>query len=349
MAIVKFLNLGRQLLSATTSGNTTSYIADGLGSIVATVNYSGAKVNDYRYKPYGSTLSKLGAGADPSYLFLGAFGYRAMSRSVAAYYGYARHYAPTLAQWTSSGTVTRAESRTWYVGIPRWVLGLSNALQLPEEAAYVYVGCNPTTYVDPKGLQGVIAPLPPRRRGFVPPDDPSWGTGAHYKEHFHKVTGFGPNFSYGSYCGAANRQNPAAGIEPQDHVDLCCKNHDRCLEANYGAGSGPVEAHLCCDSTLVKCVNKAKRKRWCDWDYPVPAGEYGQFDSNYDKRQECWHAADLIPIGIPVGTAVTVGLGGMYPPPKPVCVPENQYQHFSRINWGNPYCKQPQGRGHEYE
>jgi len=58
MSISKYLTVNSRLVAATLSGNTTSYMSDDLGSVVATINYSGAKVNDYRYKPYGSTLRR---------------------------------------------------------------------------------------------------------------------------------------------------------------------------------------------------------------------------------------------------------------------------------------------------
>jgi len=132
MAITKFVTINGQLLSASAGGNTTSYIQDSLGSVVATVNYSGAKVNDYRYKPYGSLLSKVGAGLDPLFQYVGSYGYRATGRPFASYYVRARHYASNPGVWVSHASVEAV---------------------VAGEGAYIYAQSNPTSYSDPSGNQ----------------------------------------------------------------------------------------------------------------------------------------------------------------------------------------------------
>ena len=71
-----YYTVNGRIIGESTGGVRTNYLPDALGSVTATVDESGAVVNTYRYKPYGSQLSKSGAGADPKFLWRGQAGYR---------------------------------------------------------------------------------------------------------------------------------------------------------------------------------------------------------------------------------------------------------------------------------
>ncbi len=117
---------GRILGQKATGGSRTDYVRDGLGSVVATTDSSGSVVNTYRYKPYGSPLSKTGAGADPRFQWGGQWGYRNNNNTSA--YVRLRHLNTAISSWDSIDVL--------------W----------PGLSAYAYVGSNPIRYVDPLGL-----------------------------------------------------------------------------------------------------------------------------------------------------------------------------------------------------
>jgi len=123
------------------TGVTTSYGHDALGSVTETF-VSGAVQNTYRYKPYGATLTKTGAGADPSFLCNGGTGYRASSLSKVSHYVRARHYSSACWSWTS---------------VDQW---------WPPEPAYIYMAGNPGSGSDysgnSNGITGVSggSPMP---------------------------------------------------------------------------------------------------------------------------------------------------------------------------------------------
>ena len=74
-----------------TGGARTEYVADVLGSVVATHNAGAMIVNSYRYKPYGTQLSKNGLGTDPKFQFAGNSGSRQTGLSYGDAYNRARH------------------------------------------------------------------------------------------------------------------------------------------------------------------------------------------------------------------------------------------------------------------
>ena len=129
----------------------------------------------------------------------------------------------------------------------------------PDQAPYSYALLSPVMQSDPTGND------PP---GTMKCKD--------------KVVGFATAFTYGCYCGSAQKQKPGAKIKPVDCIDSCCLTHDRCLEAHYGAGRGGIGgycAHKCCDDNLEKCASKVMKNGCCDQS-PNPA--------------ECKKAAKLI-------------------------------------------------------
>ena len=180
----------------------------------------------------------------------------------------------------------------------------------PWQAAYPYGYClgNPVSYVDPLGTrQKRPQRIPPHR---LPP----------------RGGGIGGGLDYGSYCGPATKQNPSWHVLPQDCIDACCLMHDRCLEAQYGAGLGQGAAHSCCDGMLQGCAENALASNCCD-SSPTPAG--------------CRWAADTI--------QEVFSWLEYNPFPGRHCVPSNLWGKYSAINWGGTgKCKDITGPPTQY-
>ncbi|RYG99821.1 MAG: hypothetical protein EON58_02515 [Alphaproteobacteria bacterium] len=128
MPVTNYRTLNGRMRGQTTSGVRTDYLTDALGSVTATVTASATVENTYRHKPYGERLTKTGTGVDPRFLWTGDTGSRTTGASHAEQYNRARHYGAKQANWTSVD--------------PMW----------PEELAYAYVDGNPTTWIDPSGM-----------------------------------------------------------------------------------------------------------------------------------------------------------------------------------------------------
>lgn len=77
MALSKsYYTVGGEILGERTPiGGRVNYGVDALGSVTSTL-VGDAVQNRYAYKPYGSELSRSGAGSDPSFRWVGSQGYR---------------------------------------------------------------------------------------------------------------------------------------------------------------------------------------------------------------------------------------------------------------------------------
>jgi RHS repeat-associated protein len=172
----------------------------------------------------------------------------------------------------------------------------------PREHAYGYCVSSPTKFIDDQATK----PTVPKWRGR---------------------SGSGMGWQYGSYCGSANIKNPGYKILPQDCVDACCLVHDRCLEANQGAGLSNGQAHSCCDIKLLQCVQDTLNTTCCEED------------NNISHMIECRRAARDIEL-------VFGFLGHGYPivAPPPHCLPPGLYPKYSRIWWGDPISPTPKQR-----
>jgi RHS repeat-associated protein len=126
MAKTSYITANGMMLGEVTNGVMRNYGTDALGSVVATYS-NGALENTYAYKPYGSTLAKTGTVADPSFLWNGGRGYRAVALQMATHYVRARHYSAVSSQWTTVDSV--------------W----------PRQPPYSYVNGRVINFVDPSG------------------------------------------------------------------------------------------------------------------------------------------------------------------------------------------------------
>ena len=109
------------------SGARIDLISDCLGSVTSTVGSDGVVQNSYRYRPFGSRLSKTGAGLDPPNTWVGRLGYRSSGLRHAEFYVRFRHYGSIYGSWTSPDFI-------------------------PSVSPYVYCEGRPTYYVDPSGM-----------------------------------------------------------------------------------------------------------------------------------------------------------------------------------------------------
>ena len=133
MAVTSFYSVRKRLLGQRAALR-QDYLHDALGSVTATSNSSGTIQNRYRYKPYGTRLSKDGSAPDPQFQWVGCAGYRIGGAS-APYYVRTRHLNVRTANWAS---VDRVE--------------------FPNHP-YVYAAARPTYYIDPQGSYPVLRPL----------------------------------------------------------------------------------------------------------------------------------------------------------------------------------------------
>lgn len=129
MAVTNYYTIDGQIIGEATSGARTGYLPDALGSVTATVDESGTVINTYRYKPYGSQLSKSGVGTDPKFQWVGQHGYRQTGLSHAGSYVRARHCSNQGATW------------------------ISVDFHWPKVDAYQYADNNPLSKIDPSGGQ----------------------------------------------------------------------------------------------------------------------------------------------------------------------------------------------------
>lgn len=313
MPVVNYHTVDGVLFGETdASGIRRDYLIDGVDSVIATVDQTPSIRNEYRYSPYGRFTAQLGPDVEPKFLWTGATGSRRSGAGHATNYNRARTYAGETGRWTSVD--------------PLW----------NDESAYGYVEGNPVNRVDPEGLQKKRVPsydphnpYPWFRKPF-----PWWWTTQ--PPHRLKPKGishpFPDGWNYGSYCGQSNIQNPSRQVLPQDALDACCQKHDRCLEANYGAGNSASVGHRCCDTSLISCAIGIMSSGGCKKS-PLPG--------------PCEEATWQLTLGMIVarykgfpGPELTGG--------KP-CVPEKNWPQYIYEHWGSPRFGKPCGTGSKVE
>jgi RHS repeat-associated protein len=107
------------------SGTSRSYyLLDGLGSVVALTDGSGAVTHSYSYDPYGVTTETTSSAVANPWRYTGQY----QDTTTGLYKMGARYYQPELGRWTQPDPS-----------------GL-------DANAYLYVGGNPVNFVDPSGL-----------------------------------------------------------------------------------------------------------------------------------------------------------------------------------------------------
>lgn len=127
----------------TTAGQTQHYLANALGSAIRLTDSSGVKLVDYTYDPYGGTSSD--AASTNVFQYAGR-----ENDGLGLYFNRARYYKPKWGKFISQDPI-----------------GLAGG-----DNIYAYVGGNPLSYTDPKGLQAMPFPVP-----IIPPAGSAGGYG----------------------------------------------------------------------------------------------------------------------------------------------------------------------------
>lgn len=118
------------------SGAIHYYLFDGLGSVAALADGTGAKSQSYAYDPYGATTVNTPTGPANPWRYAGTY-----QDSTGFYKMGLRYYAPALMRWTQQDPVN----------------GPTDVQQLNR---YAYVGGIPNNSVDPSGLHECDLPGP---------------------------------------------------------------------------------------------------------------------------------------------------------------------------------------------
>ena len=139
MPTASYLILDGEVLAETRGGVERDYLPDPLGSVVALLDSSQARTDEFAYWPYGEERARTGTTPTP-FRFVGTLGY--YRDDAARTYVRARGLRPGLARWQTAD--------------PLW----------PDESAYGYAKDGPTTWVDPDGAQK-------RKRGPKKPQKPT--------------------------------------------------------------------------------------------------------------------------------------------------------------------------------
>jgi RHS repeat-associated protein len=131
MGVTNYFSANGMLLGEDGPNGKVGYLTDALGSVTSTLNQAGAVLNTYRYKPYGSQLSKTGTAPDPEFSWVGLRGYRQTGLDHTDIYIRRRHFSSIEGRWTTVDAL--------------W----------PTEPPFAYAGNRPVRVVDPTGAFGV--------------------------------------------------------------------------------------------------------------------------------------------------------------------------------------------------
>src|SRR5579864_406323 len=122
-----FDTVNGQIIGETVAGGAfTRYLPDALGSVTMTAQ-NGVASAQSTYTPYGRGTPPTGA----TFGWVGGWGYFPTGLSFASHYVRARVVDNTAGRWTTVD--------------PLW----------PSEPEFSYSRCNPTSWIDPSGLQWV--------------------------------------------------------------------------------------------------------------------------------------------------------------------------------------------------
>ena len=148
---------------------------------------------------------------------------RCHDKETGSFYNYFRDYDPSIGRYTTFDPI-----------------GLAGGLN-----GYIYVGNDPTNYVDPLGLREMYG---------------NWG---------------GSKWSGGK----SSPRIPANPLAPTDSLDACFMTHDGCYQNNEDSGqcfaNGPSKkAEKSCDMALLQCMANLPSNT-NDWSIPPKNLVYG--------------------------------------------------------------------------
>ncbi|MGV3614780.1 MAG: RHS repeat-associated core domain-containing protein [Fimbriimonas sp.] len=230
MPTTSYYTVDGEILAEDSVGSRTDYVTDALGSIVATESPAGAIVNQYRYKPYGASLSSSGSGSTPRFRWIGAWGYVSTSRAHSDVYVRARHYGGSTGRWTTADPAGYGDG---------WNL-------------YRYAKSNPLTLVDPSGHKAIKITVD---------DGPESYSTQRYINEFGKR-----NLKVGFYVvGSKVTSGPGMALAKNIHAaGHVLANHTNCHNPRPWCKGTPVPGPLCDGFKGPTLTIKEMGKQWCD-------------------------------------------------------------------------------------
>src|SRR5712691_12025453 len=135
------LGLADEVLTRTDTVGSRSFLADGLGSVLAVRDSTGVVQTQYTYEPFGNTTFT-GAPSTNAFQYTGR-----ENDGTGLYYYRARYYNPALQRFISEDPIEFAGG---------------------DVNLYGYVGNDPVNWGDSSGL-GEVIPFPPGGRGYRVP------------------------------------------------------------------------------------------------------------------------------------------------------------------------------------
>ena len=128
MPVTNYYSVNGVIIAEHTTGQSRlDYVTDALGSVIATVDQTLTVKSTARYKPYGANLAQ--TGTQPMYGWVGSPGCRRTELPHSEVYARARVASTSDGRWTTVD--------------PLW----------PHSQAYLYALANPSTLIDPSGLE----------------------------------------------------------------------------------------------------------------------------------------------------------------------------------------------------
>lgn len=99
MPTTSFHSINGKIVGASSGASRIDFCVDGIGSVTGTVDATGHLENAYRFKPYGSQLSKVGLAADLPLLWLGSLGPRTHALTYSNVSFISGCYSTEMGQW----------------------------------------------------------------------------------------------------------------------------------------------------------------------------------------------------------------------------------------------------------
>lgn len=202
MATVRYTVIDGAIVAEKRDGVRRAYVPDAIGSTVALLDNSQVQTDTFTYWPYGEEKSRTGSTPTP-FGYVGTRGYyrESENRSFVA----TRHLQVSQGRWMQ-------QDHIGYAG--------------KDINLYRYASANPSSVIDPTGLQTIVD-CPPRRNDPRPPyvEPPRR---PHRPGSGHPWAG-----RYGNCCGPFVRGTCKGWNSPDsrglDPIDQACCVHDCCI------------------------------------------------------------------------------------------------------------------------
>ncbi len=207
MGIVRYTVANGQLPAASRDGVAKRYVGDPLGSTAALVDTTGAITDTFTYWPYGEERIRTGTTPTP-FRYVGTLGY--YRDDAGRSYVRARALAPTRGRWLTNDPRRHGGNDPWY----------ANA--------------NPTTAVDPSGLDSkkpkVCYDEDACKKAKISCDTQTTGSGMGNRIYWERICAKDPRNPLGGArdCGCCNK---GEFVRP-------CEGHGKRMQEKFVCGGG---------------------------------------------------------------------------------------------------------------